>query len=589
MRFNHLRRRGFIALLGAAAVTMWGCLGVLPGSIFLVVIGTTPAATQQGDLNAINKRFSDLYAAGNYAAALVEAQKAEALVKARFGVNHANYGVALDNLAIVYQPQGKYADAEGLHKRALAIREKALGANHPDVASTLNNLAIVYQSQGKYAEAERSTSARWRSRRRRSAQTTPMWPRPSTTWPSCTCSKASTPRPSRSTSARWRSGRRRSAPDHPDVARASTTWPSCTRPGQVRRGRAALQARAGDPGEGARPRPPRRGQSLNNLANVYQAKASTPRPSRSTSARWRSGRRRSARTIPMWPQTLNNLAIVYEAKASTPRPSRSTSARWRSRRRRSAQTTPMWPSASTTWPSCTRPRQVRRGRGALQARAGDPGEGARRRPPRCGPDPQQPGHPLRQQRQQRERLAYSRKATAAVIAHAATETTARSTRRARAVSSSSARTTFVRHVANLAAAAQKRLEPEAALGREALDMAQWANQSSAAAAVQQMGLRFAAGTDALAALVRERQDLAAVWRDRDKALIAAFRSRKASRTSRDRRIAQRACRRPRASSPPTRHGSKRSSRLCGAGEPEAAQGRGGAEACSAPTRRWSSS
>ena len=55
MRFNHLRRRGFIALLGAAAVTMWGCLGVLPGSIFFVVIGTTPAATQQGDLNAIQQ------------------------------------------------------------------------------------------------------------------------------------------------------------------------------------------------------------------------------------------------------------------------------------------------------------------------------------------------------------------------------------------------------------------------------------------------------------------------------------------------------------------------------------------------------
>ena len=53
-------------------------------------------------------------------------------------------------------------------------------------------------------------------------------------------------------------------------------------------------------------------------------------------------------------------------------------------------------------------------------------------------------------------------------------------------------------------------------------MAQWANQSSAAAAVQQMGLRFAAGSDALAALVRERQDLSAFWRERDKALIAAL-------------------------------------------------------------------
>ena len=134
-----------------------------------------PAAAQQGDLGATLRRFNELYAAGNYPAALVEAQKLEAGVKARFGVNHANYGVALDNLARVYGQQGKYADAEGLYKRALAIREKALGA------------------------------------------------------------------------------------DHPDVAEPSTTWPICTGARQVRRRGGALQARAGDPREGARRRPPRCG------------------------------------------------------------------------------------------------------------------------------------------------------------------------------------------------------------------------------------------------------------------------------------------------------------------------------------------
>ena len=55
---------------------------------------------------------------------------------------------------VVYETQGKYADAEALYKRALAIREKALGQDHPDVARTLNNLAVVYKDQGKYADAE---------------------------------------------------------------------------------------------------------------------------------------------------------------------------------------------------------------------------------------------------------------------------------------------------------------------------------------------------------------------------------------------------------------------------------------------------
>ncbi len=42
--------------------------------------------------------------------------------------------------------------------RALAISEKALGLEHPDVAVSLNNLASVYQHQGRFAEAEHFTN-----------------------------------------------------------------------------------------------------------------------------------------------------------------------------------------------------------------------------------------------------------------------------------------------------------------------------------------------------------------------------------------------------------------------------------------------
>ena len=55
---------------------------------------------------------------------------------------------------MLYEVQGRYADAESLHKRALAIREKALGPEHPRVASSLNNLAVLYDAQGRYADAE---------------------------------------------------------------------------------------------------------------------------------------------------------------------------------------------------------------------------------------------------------------------------------------------------------------------------------------------------------------------------------------------------------------------------------------------------
>src|ERR1700730_5596510 len=91
----------------------------------LVVLVSTvaalpPAAAREADIGAIYQRVQELYAAGNYPAALAEAQRLEAAVKAVFGTNHANYAAALDAIANVYRAQGKYAEAEGLYKRALA-------------------------------------------------------------------------------------------------------------------------------------------------------------------------------------------------------------------------------------------------------------------------------------------------------------------------------------------------------------------------------------------------------------------------------------------------------------------------------------
>ena len=233
---------------------------------------------------------------------------------------------------------------------------------------------------------------------------------------------------------------------------------------------------------------------------------------------------------------------------------------------------------STVWPTCTEARQVRRRRGALQARAGDLGEGARRRPPRCGRTLNDLAVLSASSGNSKNALAYSRKATASVIAHAAAETTGAQHKEGTGGLVEQRTNYFVRHVANLAAAAQKRIEPEAELGREAFVMAQWAKQSAAAAAVQQMGLRFAAGSDALAALVRERQDLSAFWRERDKALDRRrCRSRKASSNpaSIDAMRKQIAADREQAR---RQRGAARTgvSRICGAGEPEAAQGRGSA-------------
>src|SRR5436305_1300206 len=82
--------------------------------------------------------------------ALISVSISEAVGEA----DHPDMATSLDNLATLYQYQGKYDEAEPLFQRSLTIREKVLGPDHPDAAESLNNLALLYQDQGKYDEAE---------------------------------------------------------------------------------------------------------------------------------------------------------------------------------------------------------------------------------------------------------------------------------------------------------------------------------------------------------------------------------------------------------------------------------------------------
>ena len=135
---------------------------------------------------------------GRYAEAEPLFKRSLAIREKALGPDHPDVGTSLNNLAVLYQSQGRYADAEPLLKRSLAIAEKALGPDHPDVGTSLNNLAGLYQSQGRYADAEPLLSAASPSPRRRSDPTTPMWARRSTTWRGCISPRAATRTPSRS-------------------------------------------------------------------------------------------------------------------------------------------------------------------------------------------------------------------------------------------------------------------------------------------------------------------------------------------------------------------------------------------------------
>jgi CHAT domain-containing protein/tetratricopeptide (TPR) repeat protein len=112
------------------------------------------AVAQSSTADELNKKIIELYQAGKFAEAVPLAQQVLAIRERALGPDHPDVATALGNLALLYDDQGRYAEAVPLLERALAIREKALGPDHPDVAQALNNLAKFYWKQGRYAEAE---------------------------------------------------------------------------------------------------------------------------------------------------------------------------------------------------------------------------------------------------------------------------------------------------------------------------------------------------------------------------------------------------------------------------------------------------
>ncbi len=120
-----------------ALLALWPGHAFAQGGLWETYITAGTKAYQQGKYPEAVKQFK---------AALKEAKG--------FGPEDPRLARSFNDLALLYQAQGKYAEAEPLYKRSLAISEKALGPDHPEVATSLNNQALLYQAQGKYAEAE---------------------------------------------------------------------------------------------------------------------------------------------------------------------------------------------------------------------------------------------------------------------------------------------------------------------------------------------------------------------------------------------------------------------------------------------------
>jgi CHAT domain-containing protein/tetratricopeptide (TPR) repeat protein len=111
-------------------------------------------ADKSDSLGALNRRMRELASAGRYAEAARVAEQLAAAVRARYGDNHPSYGTVILRQGLMYRHDRRYAEAEPLIRRALEIYEGAYGPDDPKVGSALLALAQVLRRTHRVAEAE---------------------------------------------------------------------------------------------------------------------------------------------------------------------------------------------------------------------------------------------------------------------------------------------------------------------------------------------------------------------------------------------------------------------------------------------------
>ena len=501
------------AARGAAIAMLGSCIVFAPPS-FANFFGP--------EIQAIVEKYDKLYFAGNYAGALAEAQRLEAAISAKFGAEHQAISAAVMALGRSYFALGRYDEAAAAYKRVAVVFEKLGGPNHPILANPLNELALTYEFQGRYQDEETIL--------KRVVSILEPLPDKQAELASALHNVAGLYKKQGRYVEAERLLRRSMAIEEQTPSKV---------PMNAAIGVLTLAQFYVDQGryEEAEPLAKRSlammeaagGKNHSHVATVLLTIATIYR-----------GTGRDGEAKPLYDRAL----LIVEAAVGAKHPS---------------IIAPLRSLASLA---------VRQGRHqdaeALYRRALEVSEAAARNNPISGEILNELGNALRLQGRPRDAetvhalaltvlkpivgpnhpsiaailanlardrrsgnqidaaLAASREATAALLSHGAIEArqSGDSTNSGGAIAQNSA--TFQNHVLDLELATGVNGEARQMAGREAFEVAQWASHSSAAAAVQQMAARFAASGDALAALVREDQDLRALWRDKDRKLSEAI-------------------------------------------------------------------
>jgi CHAT domain-containing protein/Tfp pilus assembly protein PilF len=438
------------------------------------------ASAQQNNFNTMLKRANELSAAGQYNAALVEAEKLKAAVKRQFGENHTNYAIALGTIANVYRRQSKYTEAERIYQHVLAIFEKTLGPNHLAIAGTLHNLAITFRGQGKYAEAEQFYKRALAIREKVLGASNPAVAKTLMAIGDVyrlqgkyTEAEALHLRAQAIFEQSSGVGQFEMTYNLVGLANVYQSQGKYTKAEELyKRALPVLEKMLGA-------NHPAVADCLLDLAIVYRVQGNYAGAEDLYKRALMIREKTLGTNNPDIAQTLNNIAVNYSAQGKY------------------AEAEGLYQRAlviyeTTLGPSHPYVAMTLNNLAAVNGKLGD----------------------------LRKALEWSRKASQVAIAHDGSEAAA--AREIQVADFIKPRTDYFRNqIFYLSAAARRGIEQPLALGREGLEIAQRALRSSAGVAVQQMALRFASGGGALAVLVRERQDLSVAWQIHDKALIGA--------------------------------------------------------------------
>ena len=73
--------------------------------------------------------------------------------KMKLGADHPDTLTSMAYLAVTYQNQGRWDEAEELQVQLVKTSKTKLGADHPDTLTIMANLALTWKKHGRDAEA----------------------------------------------------------------------------------------------------------------------------------------------------------------------------------------------------------------------------------------------------------------------------------------------------------------------------------------------------------------------------------------------------------------------------------------------------